>query len=91
MILLKLNGHKWLNTFEIAFIIGKEMDYIFHPLDEFADVIKEMVTVYSYDFGISEDGSSNENRLSDGSFVRIAGIVTDIKSISTKNNRMMAL
>ncbi len=61
-----------------------------HPLDEFADVIKEMVTVYSYDFEISEDGSSNENRLSDGSFVRIAGIVTDIKSISTKNNRMMA-
>ena len=61
-----------------------------HPLDEFADTIKEIVTVYSYDFEISEDGSSNDIKLADGTFVRIAGIVTDIKSISTKNNRMMA-
>ena len=61
-----------------------------HPLDEFADVIKEMVTVYSYDFEISEEETSNESRLTDGTFVRIAGIVADIKSISTKNNKMMA-
>ena len=61
-----------------------------HPLDEFADEIKELVTVYSYDFELSEDGASNESRLTDGGFVRIAGVVTDIKSISTKNNRMMA-
>ncbi len=61
-----------------------------HPLDEFADEIKELVTVYSYDFELSEDGSSNETRLADGGFARIAGVVTDIKSISTKNNRMMA-
>ena len=66
-------------------------DYIFRSSsDEFADTIKEIVTVYSYDFEISEDGSSNDIKLADGTFVRIAGIVTDIKSISTKNNRMMA-
>ncbi|NLX63582.1 MAG: DNA polymerase III subunit alpha [Clostridiaceae bacterium] len=61
-----------------------------HPLDEFADVIKELVTVYSYDFEVSEEDASNESRLTDGTFVRIAGIVADIKSISTKNNKMMA-
>ncbi|MGI6084137.1 MAG: DNA polymerase III subunit alpha [Acetivibrionales bacterium] len=61
-----------------------------HPLDEYMEIIKELVTVYSYDFEVSEDGASTESRLSDGEFVRIAGVVTDIKSISTKNNRMMA-
>jgi len=61
-----------------------------HPLDEFSDVIKEIVTVYSYDFEVPEEETSNESRLTDGTFVRIAGIVTDIKSISTKNNKMMA-
>ncbi len=60
-----------------------------HPLDEFADVIKSVVTVYSYDFELNEHGT-NESRLADEQFVRIAGIVTDIKTISTKNNRMMA-
>jgi len=61
-----------------------------HPLDEFAEVIKDLVTVYSYDFEVSEEDASNESRLTDGTFARIAGIVTDIKSISTKNNKMMA-
>ncbi len=61
-----------------------------HPLDEFSASIKELVTVYSYDFEVSEEVASSENRLTDGVFVRIAGVVTDIKSISTKKNRMMA-
>jgi DNA polymerase-3 subunit alpha len=61
-----------------------------HPLDEYMEIIKNLVTVYSYDFEVSEEGSSNGSRLSDGEFVRIAGVVADIKSISTKNNRMMA-
>ncbi len=61
-----------------------------HPLDEFADEIKSLVTVFSYDFELSDEGASNESRLIDDQFVRIAGIVTDIKSISTKNNKMMA-
>lgn len=61
-----------------------------HPLDEFADRIRELVTVYSYDFEVSEDDQAGQSRLTDGQFVRIAGIVSEIKSISTKNNRMMA-
>jgi DNA polymerase-3 subunit alpha len=61
-----------------------------HPLDEFAEQIKDQVTVYSYDFEIPEEGQSDESRLTDGQFVKIAGIVTEIKTISTKTNRMMA-
>jgi len=61
-----------------------------HPLDEYADIIKSVVTVYSYDFELNEQGTANESRLADEQVVRIAGIVTDIKTISTKNNRIMA-
>ncbi len=61
-----------------------------HPLDEYSDIIKNNVTVYSYEFEISEEGEANQEQFSDGRFVRIAGIVDSIKSISTKNNRMMA-
>lgn len=61
-----------------------------HPLDEYADIIKSLVTVYSYDFELNEQGTANESRLADEQFVRIAGIVTDIKTISTKSNRIMA-
>ena len=61
-----------------------------HPLNEYANIIKSLVTVYSYDFELSEHGTANDSRLADDQFVRIAGIVTDIKTISTKNNRMMA-
>jgi DNA polymerase-3 subunit alpha len=61
-----------------------------HPLDEFADQIKELVTVFSYDFEIPEEGQAAESRMNDGQFVRIAGIIADIKTISTKSNKMMA-
>jgi DNA polymerase-3 subunit alpha len=61
-----------------------------HPLDQFKEQIKNIVTVYSYDFDSPEDSQPGGNSLSDGQFVRVAGIITDIKNISTKNNRMMA-
>lgn len=60
-----------------------------HPLDAFVDQIKENVTVYSYDFEIPED-EAEQSKLTDNQFVRIAGIIVDIKTISTKSNRMMA-
>lgn len=60
-----------------------------HPLDAYRDKINELVTVYSYDFEVPEEGQE-ESRLSDGQFVRIAGIVADVKTISTKSNRIMA-
>ena len=77
----------------LLLVMEKEMLGLYisgHPLDEFADQIKELVTVFSYDFEISEESEANDSSLIDGQFVRIAGIVADIKSISTKNNRMMA-
>jgi len=61
-----------------------------HPLDMFEDQIREHVTHFSYEFEVSEEGQPTENKLSDNQFVRIAGIVADIKTISTRNNRLMA-
>jgi len=61
-----------------------------HPLNEYKEIIKEIVNVYSYDFEVSEEEEIGETRLTDGQFARIAGIISDIKTISTKNNRMMA-
>jgi len=61
-----------------------------HPLDEYQDIIKDIVTVYSNDFELPEDGTSIDSRIKDGQFARIAGIIADIKTISTKNNKMMA-
>ncbi|NLM75564.1 MAG: DNA polymerase III subunit alpha [Clostridiaceae bacterium] len=61
-----------------------------HPLNEYKNIIKEIVNVYSYDFEISEDEHIEEPRLTDGQFARIAGVIADIKTISTKNNRIMA-
>jgi DNA polymerase-3 subunit alpha len=61
-----------------------------HPLDEFEQQIQERVTAYSYDFEIPEEGQAEQSKLSDNQFVRIAGIIVDMKTISTKSNRMMA-
>ena len=78
---------------KILLAMEKEMLGLYisgHPLDEYQNIIKELVTVYSYDFEVPDEGHHNESRLSDGQSVRIAGIVADVKTISTKNNRMMA-
>jgi len=61
-----------------------------HPLDGFEDQIRQFATHFSYEFDVSEEGQPDQNKLCDNQFVRIAGIVTDVKTISTKNNRLMA-
>jgi DNA polymerase-3 subunit alpha len=61
-----------------------------HPLDEFEQQIRERVTAYSYDFEVPEEGQAEQSKLTDNQFVRIAGIIVDMKTISTKSNRMMA-
>jgi hypothetical protein len=48
-----------------------------HPLDAIESQIKENVTVYSYDFEVSEE-NNEQSRLTDNQFVRIAGIIVDI-------------
>lgn len=77
----------------LLLVMEKEMLGLYisgHPLDEFQDQIKEQVTVFSYDFEMSEEEGTEQSRLTDGQFVRVAGIISDIKTISTKNNKMMA-
>lgn len=74
-------------------VMEKEMLGLYlsgHPLDAYEDQIKSQVTAFSYDFETGEEGQLQESKLEDNQFVRIAGIITDIKTISTKNNKMMA-
>lgn len=62
-----------------------------HPLSEFEEDIKKSVTFYSSDLFVEEqDTQTVHNSISDGSFARIAGLVTDIKTITTKSNQLMA-
>ncbi len=89
--------HEWpdINEYDSRLLLAMEKEtmglYVSgHPLDEFQQQIKDMVTVYSYDFELSEEEQSIETRIKDGQFARVAGIIADIKTISTKNNRMMA-
>lgn len=62
-----------------------------HPLSELEEDIKKSVTLYSSDlFEEEQDTETVNNTFSDGSFARIAGLVTEIKSITTKSNQLMA-
>jgi len=62
-----------------------------HPLREFEDDINSWVTVHSVDL-IDEEkpGGVTGNNITDGAFARVAGLVTDIKTITTKSNQLMA-
>jgi DNA polymerase III alpha subunit len=67
-----------------------------HPLSEYEDEIKNWVTLYSIDLVTEEkenealnDGSPNTN-VKDGTFVRVAGIVIEMKTITTRSNQLMA-
>jgi len=62
-----------------------------HPLSEFEEEIRKAVTLYSSELALEEHGSEHANgRFTDGSFARIAGIISDIKTITTKSNQLMA-
>ena len=60
-----------------------------HPLDEYADVIKNTATAYISDIISSFDGS-NRGNIKDGQEVRICGIITSVNVKVTKNNSRMA-
>ncbi len=60
-----------------------------HPLDPVAKIMSEHVTVTAKDFMAAVEDEA-PSRLADGQFVVTAGIVTEMKSISTRNNKMMA-
>lgn len=60
-----------------------------HPLDSVSDLMRQHATVTSRDFQpVAEEGEPI--RLKDGQPVVVAGIITEMKSISTRNNKMMA-
>ena len=71
--------HEWpdINEYDSRLLIAMEKEtmglYVSgHPLDEFQQQIKDMVTVYSYDFELSEEEQSIETRIKDGQFARVA-------------------
>lgn len=62
-----------------------------HPLSEFEEDIRNYATLYSSDLFVEEQDTEHiHNKVSDGSFARIAGIITEIKTITTKSNQLMA-
>ena len=63
-----------------------------HPLSEYENDIKKWVTLYSIDLMTDEEKEdlTMGSHSKDGAFVRIAGIVTDIKTITTRSNQLMA-
>ncbi|NLN65996.1 MAG: DNA polymerase III subunit alpha [Clostridiaceae bacterium] len=62
-----------------------------HPLSEFEEDIQRGVTVYSIDLMMEEkDGEPVQHQVSDGDFARVAGIVVDMKTITTRSNQLMA-
>lgn len=62
-----------------------------HPLSEFEEDIKNSVTHYSTSFMVDEKEEDNvQIQVSDGAFARVAGIIVDMKTITTRSNQLMA-
>ena len=65
-----------------------------HPLDEFKDELMEQITIDSTDissFGTEgENGSSGAVGLIDGMLVTVGGIITEVKTKTTRSNNLMA-
>ncbi len=58
-----------------------------HPLDQYKKVISKTVTVTSADFKSDDENQAN---LKDGQPVTAGGIITECKTIFTRNSNMMA-
>ena len=73
-----------MEEYDYRHLLAMEKDngalYFRASLNEYKNIIKEIVNVYSYDFEISEDEHIEEPRLTDGQFARIAGVIADIKT-----------
>jgi len=66
-----------------------------HPLKEYEKEIREQVTLYSSDLteeGQEEHGDPGDrgNIFRDGTLVTVAGIINEKKTMTTKNNNLMA-
>jgi len=85
-----------LEEYDFRLLLAMEKDVLGlyvsgHPLSEFEEDIRKHATLYSSDLFVEEQDTGHiNNKFSDGSFARIAGIITEIKTITTKNNQLMA-
>ena len=67
-----------------------------HPLSEFDEELKRMVSLYSSELNIYSNQNEdlylmeNEKNISDGMNVVVGGIITSKKTKTTKNNNLMA-
>lgn len=82
---------------DISLVMEKEMLGVYitdHPLNNFADKIKEVASITSEDLNrageASEASLSEEPELKDGMKVVMAGMVTSKRTLITKSNKMMA-
>jgi DNA polymerase-3 subunit alpha len=89
---------KWpeLEEYDYRLLLAMEKDMLGlylsgHPLSEFEEDIKNGVTHYSTDFAVDEkEEDTVQSQVSDGSFSRVAGIIVDMKTITTRSNQLMA-
>lgn len=65
-----------------------------HPLDEYKDELLEQISVASRDINSygteGEDGNSGGAGLIDGMLVTVGGIITEVKTKTTRSNNLMA-
>jgi DNA polymerase-3 subunit alpha len=89
---------KWpeLEEYDYRLLLAMEKDMLGlylsgHPLSEFEEDIKNGVTHYSTSFMVDEkEDDTVESHVTDGAFARVAGIITDMKTITTRSNQLMA-
>ncbi|WP_024833686.1 DNA polymerase III subunit alpha [Ruminiclostridium josui] len=65
-----------------------------HPLSEYQDILERHVNLYSSEFYVDDENSSdmeiNSKKLQDSMRVTVGGIVVSKKTKATKNNNLMA-
>jgi DNA polymerase-3 subunit alpha len=89
---------KWpeLEEYDYRLLLAMEKDMLGlylsgHPLSEFEEDIKSGVTHYSTSFMVDEkEDDAVQSQVSDGAFARVAGIIVDMKTITTRSNQLMA-
>ena len=79
---------------EMLLAMEKEMLGVYitdHPLNEYADRIRELVSVTSEQLSAAAEPEHHDgNEIVDGMSVIMAGMITGKKNLVTKNNKMMA-
>ncbi|HOJ80696.1 MAG TPA: OB-fold nucleic acid binding domain-containing protein, partial [Clostridiales bacterium] len=82
---------------EMLLSMEKEMLGLYisgHPLDEFKNELMEQITVNSKDINAygseGEDDGSGGTGLIDGMLVTVGGIITEVKTKTTRSNNLMA-